>query len=242
MVQYAGEASIWIGWDPRPAEMQAYAVAKHSISKRLSLPLPIKPVVLNDLRGFGLYTRPTERRDGRLHDVISDAPMSTEFAISRFLVPTLANRGMALFVDADVMARTNVCRIFDGIDKSKAVHVVKHNYRPTDALKMDGQVQTTYERKNWSSVVLWNCDHPAVKALTPDVVNKERGLWLHQFRFLKDDDIGELDPSWNYLVGHSPEEINPALVHFTDGTPSMEGYEDVEYANEWRTELERWAA
>lgn len=234
--------SIYIGYDQRPVEIQAYVVARSSMRRRMSMPVPIKPVILSKLREEGLYTRPTRVVDGKLFDSISGAAMSTEFAISRFLVPHMAKTGLAIFTDADVMARTNINKLFYEVDRSKAVSVVKHDHRPTGDTKMDGQVQTSYERKNWSSVVVWNCDHPSVKALTPDVVNRENGLWLHQFRFLKDDEIGELDTAWNYLVGHSDKNVNPNLVHFTDGTPSMPGYGDVEYADEWFRELESWAA
>lgn len=234
--------SIFIGWDPRPAEVQAYSVARHSIRRRLSIPIPIKPLILDQLREQGLYTRPTEIRDGRLWDVISNAPMSTQFAISRFLTPHLAGSGQALFVDADVMARANVYKLFLDVDPSKAVSVVKHVHRPTTQIKMDGQVQTSYERKNWSSVVVWNVDHPKNKLLTPEVVNSARGLWLHQFGWLDENDIGELDPGWNHLAGESPPNPNPSIVHFTNGTATMPGYENCEFADEWLRELWAWAA
>lgn len=233
--------SIFIGYDPRPAEIQAYAVARTSIERRLSSILPIRPIILSKMRRDGLYTRPTEKRNGRLWDVISGAPMSTEFAISRFLTPTLAREGFALFMDADMLVRTNIHKLFSEIDRTKAVSVVQHNYDPGNGVKMDNQIQTSYGRKNWSSVMVFNCDHPSVKALSLDVVNEAKGLWLHQFGWLRDDEIGALDPKWNYLVGHSDPSIDPAIVHFTDGTPTMEGYENSEYASEWHEMLECWA-
>src|SRR5262245_60296132 len=123
-------ASIWIGFDPRPAESQAFAVARQSIKRRLSYWIPVRGLNLNALRTSGLYTRPTELRDGHLWDVISDARMSTQFAISRFLVPHLAKRGLALFVDADVMARVDLVELFQAADRSKVCSVVKHRYKP----------------------------------------------------------------------------------------------------------------
>lgn len=233
--------SIVVGYDPRPLEAQGFAVARSSIKRRLTVHVPVRGLKLAELRRLHLYTRPTEMRGGRLWDVISGAPMSTEFAISRFLVPFLAQSGWALFVDCDVMARANLMGLFDQGDPSKACMVVKHDYTPSAATKMDGQAQTSYPRKNWSSVVLWNCDHPSTKALTPGMVNAQRGLWLHQFLWLDDSEIGELDPSWNHLVGdHQPDE-HANLVHFTNGLPNMPGYEDCEFAQEWRDELDRWA-
>jgi hypothetical protein len=232
--------SIWIGFDPR--EAAAFAVAKHSINRHLITPIPVRGLVLTDLRTGGLYNRPTSRRDGRLWDEISEAPMATEFACSRFLVPRLAGSGWALFMDCDMLVRTDLLKLFSLADPSKAVMVVKHNHQPPEGVKMDGQAQTRYARKNWSSVVLFNCDHPANKALTTELVNSVPGRDLHRFCWLEDDQIGELHCRWNWLVGHSDPIIDPAIVHFTDGIPTMAGYEDCAFAGEWRAELERWAA
>lgn len=235
------KGSIWIGFDPR--EAGAFAVARHSIERRMTTPFPVRGLVLGELRAAGLYSRPTEKREpyGQLWDVISDAPMSTEFAISRFLVPYLCNyEGWALFVDGDVMARENLARLFDQADPGKAVQVVKHEFHPADTVKMDGQIQTTYHRKNWSSVMLINCAHEANRFLGLEAINSMPGRDLHRFSWLKDNQIGALDERWNHLVGHSKGK-DPALVHFTDGTPEMHGFEDQPYADEWREEQAAWA-
>lgn len=236
--------TIWLGFDPRPHEVVSFAVARNSIRRRLGVQLPVRGLVLRDLQADGLYTRPTSVRDNKLWDDISQAPMSTEFALSRFLVPFLADGGWALFADADMMARTDLRLIFREAHPDKAVMVVKHPaYLPKTETKMDGQMQTVYPRKNWSSVVLWNVDHPANSRLSMHMVNTAKGLWLHQFGWLKDDEIGELHPRWNHLVGYSKKtDKEPGLVHFTDGVPSMPGYEGVEYADEWRREVEIWAS
>lgn len=226
--------SIWIGYDPR--EGGAYTVAARSICRCTGGKKVALPIKLDQMRASGLYWRPTETRDGRLWDVISEAPMATEFAISRFLTPHLAT-GWALFVDADVMVRTDMAELFSLADDRYAVMCVKHRFDPPEGVKMDGQAQTRYARKNWSSVCLFNCDHPANKALTVDVINSWPGRDLHAFKWLKDAEIGELDPKWNWLAGHSDPSIDPAIVHFTDGTPDMPGYENAPYADEWRREL-----
>lgn len=234
--------SIYIGFDPREAD--AFAVTRESLRRNLFAPVQIHGLVLDNLRAAGLYTRPTERRLGRLWDVISEAPMATEFAISRFLVPHLAGKGLALFLDCDMLARAPVAEVFrtaEAAGNSKAVWCVKHRHEPSNTEKMDGQAQTQYARKNWSSFVLFNCDHPANKALTVDYVNSLPGRDLHRFCWLEDKDIGELGPEWNYLVGHSQCE-NPKVVHFTDGHPGFEAFHDVPYAEEWRAELHRWAS
>jgi lipopolysaccharide biosynthesis glycosyltransferase len=221
-------------------------------------PLPVDGLILKDLRRAGLYTRPTTTENGRLIDVLSrrsdyDGAMSTEFAISRFLVPEVVRRQslkqrddrLALFVDADVLALGNLDRLFgEAIDQgSKAVYVVKHNFNPPEGTKMDGQVQTRYFRKNWSSVMLFNVDHVANRRLTLELINTAPGRDLHAFCWLEDEDIGELDPKWNYLVGfHTLEQVpRPQLVHFTDGIPTMKGYEECQFATEWNAELLDWA-
>lgn len=234
--------SAWIGFDPR--EAAAFAVAYWSLKRRLTSPLRINGLLLNRLREQGLYTRPTERREGQLWDLISDAPMSTEFACSRFLVPHLAESGWALFTDCDMLFRANPNVLFDEIaDPKYAVMCVKHHHEPASLTKMDNQAQTRYARKNWSSVMLFNCDHEANKQLTPELVNQLPGRDLHRFCWLEDDEIGELGPEWNYLVGHTklPEGVEPKIVHHTNGVPFMPGYEETEYADEWWRELALWA-
>lgn len=232
--------SIFIGFDPR--EVDAYAVARASIHRHEVRPYPIRPVHLQTLRASGLYTRPTEIRDGRLWDCISEAPCATEFSISRFLVPHLAGAGWALFMDSDMLVRSKIGELFAQFDPTKAVMCVKHRHDPSEGVKMDGQAQTRYARKNWSSVMAFNCAHPSNAALTVEMVNSVPGRDLHAFCWLKDDEIGDLPVSWNWLAGHSDPEIEPDIVHFTEGVPSMPGYEDAPYADEWRAELTRWAA
>lgn len=233
--------SIWIGYDGREAE--AFAVCRQSVRMRLNIPIPINGLVLDQLRADGIYFRKTERRSGKLWDVISGAPMSTEFAISRFLVPHLSKGAShSLFMDSDMLARgRNFTKVFDLCTRDKAVWCVKHDHEPTGSIKMDGQVQTRYPRKNWSSFMVFT-DHPANKVLTPGFVNSLPGRDLHRFCWLEDDQIGELPPEWNYLVGHSDSRIDPEVVHFTEGGPWMAGYENVPYADEWLGERNRWAA
>jgi lipopolysaccharide biosynthesis glycosyltransferase len=233
--------SIWIGFDPR--EAAAFAVARLTAERMRALPCPVNSIVLDDMRARGLYSRPTSRKDGRLWDDISDAPMSTEFAISRFLTPILAKEGHALFMDADMLVRAPLAPLFDyaRAHPEFAVLCVKHNFAPPEGLKMDGQIQTAYARKNWSSVMVFNVDHPGNKRLTVDLINTVPGRDLHRLCWLADHEIGTLPAEWNYLVGHSHIDEEPKIVHFTDGIPSMAGYENVEFANEWRTALHDWA-
>lgn len=236
--------SIFVGWDPR--EAAAFAVCRHSIRRHLTMPIPIHGLVLDDLKANGLYTRPMEMRPSAadkpvMWDVVSDAPQSTEHANSRFFVPMLAESGWALFMDGDILVRDNLARVFDDLNPKYAVYCVKHQFDPPPGIKMDGQAQVRYQRKNWSSFMILNCQHVANKALTLDVLNNTPGRDLHRFFWLADCDIGELDPKYNFLVGHSDPSIDPTVVHFTSGLPDMAGYFDVPFADEWRAELNRWA-
>lgn len=235
---------VFIGYDPR--EDAAFAIARESCKYHANLPVPITGLVLDDLIATGLYKRPIEYRPSAadkpvMWDVVSDAPMSTQHACARFFVPMLAKKGWALFTDGDVLFRSNVGKLFAQLDKSKAVYCVHHRHEPNYTVKMDGQTQTKYRRKNWSSVIAFNCDHPANKALTLDVLNNTPGRDLHALFWLADCDIGELDVSWNWLAGHSDSEVVPDIVHFTDGVPNMPGYENVPYADEWFRWRDDWA-
>lgn len=221
---------LWLGWDAK--ETRAWSVA--ALSARLSASVEVHQVALHEVVSKGLYTRKTRHMATGYWDEISDAPMSTGHAIARFLVPYLAGyKGWALFTDGDVLFRADLAELFALADPSKAVMVVQHDYTPTDAIKMEGQEQTRYHRKNWSSVCLWNCAHPANRALDLVLVNGVPGRDLHRFCWLTDDLIGALPARWNWLVGHSSPAVDPAIVHFTTGVPDMPGYEHVPYSDEW---------
>jgi len=226
--------SVWIGWDPR--ERAAYGVALSSLQRHLTEFIPVHALAMADLIKRGLYTRPTENRDGLMWDVISDAPMSTEHACGRFLTPHLAKEGWALFMDGDVLVRDDLSKLFDALDPKHAVYCVKHDYEPSEVRKMDNQVQQAYARKNWSSVMAFNVSHPANNELTIDLINTIPGRDLHRFCWLEDKEIGSLHPRWNHLVGVSPETDDVAVAHFTLGLPDMPGWADQSFADEWRAE------
>jgi len=209
--------SIFIGYDPR--EHAAYQVACNSIIRRASAPVLITPLYLHHLKRT--FTRPVERRDGQLWCPVSNAPMSTEFAISRFCIPFIQLEGWALYADCDVICLDDIAKLFEYADDRYAVMVVKHNYDPAELVKMDNQTQTAYPRKLWSSVVLWNCSHIGNRRLTRDRVERWPGRDLHAFRWLGDEEIGELPKEWNHLVGI--DEGSAKLLHYTLGTPDMTG-------------------
>ena len=211
---------VFLGWDP--SEVEAYHVAAHSIIRRCSKPVSVTPINLKNLGG--IYTRPRNELQ------------STEFSFSRFLVPYLCGyRGMAVFADCDVLCRGDIAELFNQADLYNAVQVVQHDYEPTTDTKFLNQVQTKYEKKNWSSVMLFNCQHFDCQLLTPEVVNTASGLYLHQFKWT--ERVGELTPEWNYLVGEEPlPKDPPKLIHYTLGGPWFEEYKDCDFAEEWREE------
>ena len=213
---------IFIGFDTR--QEVAYGVAKSS-AEQWGL-VDIFPLKQDELRTNETYTRPM------------DPLSSTEFSFTRFLVPTLMNYdGWALFVDCDVLFLKSPKELFALANDNYAVMVAKHDYRPTEKTKMDGKIQHMYPRKNWSSVVLFNCSHPSNKALTKDMVNEESGQFLHRFSWLKDDEIGKISHEWNWLVDwyQEPDDGQPKLLHFTEGGPWFDKYSNCSYSDKWHS-------
>jgi lipopolysaccharide biosynthesis glycosyltransferase len=216
---------VFVGWDSR--EDIAYQVCKHSILSKQP-DAQVIPLKQNELREQGLYWR----------DV--DKLASTEFTFTRFLIPELAHyQGWALFMDCDMILTTDIKELFDQADDRYAVMCVQHDYTPREGLKMDGKQQTVYPRKNWSSVMLVNCGHPSNAVLHKELVNDAEisGAYLHRFSWLKDEEIGELDHTWNYLVGVYDDIDVPKLIHYTEGGPWFENYRDCEFHQLWKDEL-----
>lgn len=220
--------SLYMGWDQR--EQEAYRVAVRSLT-RVSELLPI-PLRVDRLAAHGLLRRPVDRR-GQMYDIHSNAPCATEFAASRFLTPMLAQTGWALFVDCDVVFLSDPMELLRIADPSKAVMVVKHVNGHEAGTKMDGQVQTVYPRKNWSSVMLFNCDHPANRRLTLQDVNERPGRDLHAFYWLSDDEIGDLPSEWNWLVGVQEKPASPKIAHLTLGGPWLPDWREAEHDDIW---------
>ncbi len=216
---------IFIGWDSR--EPIAYEVAKATALKNSSIPLDIQPIKLDDLVAKGLYSR----------DI--DPLASTEFTYSRFFTPHLAGyEGWALFCDCDFLFFGDLAGLRNYQDPSKAVLCAKHDYQPKDGVKMDGKVQTSYPRKNWSSFMFFNCAHPSTRQLTPELINSQTGAYLHRMQWAADDEIGDLPIEWNWLEGwnEKPAKGLPNAVHFTSGGPWFKDWQDVDYGDEWRAE------
>lgn len=228
---------IFIGYDDR--EDAAYRTCVASLERHSSKALRIEPLKHKHLREIGLFSREwLLDAKGQYHDVLDGKPFSTQFSHSRFLVPHYADylgihHGWALFIDCDFLFLSDVAQLFDLADENFALMCVKHVHEPPDALKMDNVKQTRYKRKNWSSCMLWNLDHPQRRFLGLDQVNNCDGGWLHALSWLQDSAIGGLPESWNWLEGHSSLEIKPNAVHMTRGGPWLDGWNGVAFAWEW---------
>lgn len=221
---------VMIGWDPR--EEAAADVCRYSLLRRSSIPLYVRFLKLETLRAAGLYSRESYQRDGQRYDVIDEKPFSTEFSFSRFLVPALCGyEGWACFMDCDFLWLADIAELYALRDDRYAVMVCQQNHQPTEAQKMDGCIQQAYPRKNWSSLMLFNAGHPSNRDLTPMDVNVRPGSWLHQFAWLKDEEIGALPPAFNWIAGTTSGE--PKAIHYTHGGPWMAGHEAVRFAGEW---------
>lgn len=203
-----------------------YQVAKHSI-ERHSRDVKCFPIVRSALEDLGVYSRPRKENE------------ATEFSITRFLTPWLAGyRGWVLFTDNDVLCMEDVNKLFDQTDDKYAIMCAKHDHNPVGEVKLDGQKQTNYPRKNWSSVVLWNCDHPKNKFILPELINEVSPLYLHRFMWLEDNEIGEFSHEWNWLVDwySEPTDGKPKMLHYTEGGPYFKKYQNCGYAQNWREE------
>ncbi len=211
---------VFIGYDPR--EAVAFSVLAYSIHTRSSQPVSVTPLMLSGLKG--IMTR--ER-----HPL-----QSTDFSFSRFLTPYLSDySGWSVFMDCDMLMLDDIANLHALRDERYAVMVVKHDHVPKENRKFLDQPQTPYQKKNWSSVMLFN--NARCRALTPEYVNSATGLELHQFKWLGNDAlIGGLPERWNHLVGYNPPCPGMALVHYTLGGPYFNEYRDCEYAEEWRRE------
>jgi lipopolysaccharide biosynthesis glycosyltransferase len=198
---------VFIGHDPR--ERAATNVLIDSLVQHSSMPLAITPLVTPQLEAQGFYRR--ER----------DPKQSTAFAFTRFLVPHLMDyRGWAVFMDCDMLCRGDIAELWKLRDDRFAVMCVQHEHVPAESVKFLGEVQSAYPKKNWSSLMLLNCER--CTALTPDFVNMATGHELHRFHWLAGDhEIASLPPVWNHLVDVQDPELAAAatLLHWTLGGP-----------------------
>jgi lipopolysaccharide biosynthesis glycosyltransferase len=210
---------VFVGYDPR--EAVAYHVCVNSIIRNSSQPVAIVPVALNLFRDYS-----ETHTDGSNH-----------FIYTRFLVPYLCDfTGHAIFIDGDMIVRGDIAELWALRDASKDVQVVKHDYKTRMPVKYLGSKNEDYPRKNWSSVILWNCNSFPNRRLTPQFVQHAKGSELHRFSWIDDDRIDELPPEWNWLPDEYGPNADAKLLHYTLGTPCFQEFADTPQGNEWHRE------
>ena len=210
------KVKIYIGFDQR--ESVAYHTFVQSLIDHASIPLDITPLAVKTLKGY------EEKHEDK----------SNDFVYSRFLTPFLNDfEGWAIFADGDMICQKDIKELLDLKDDSKALQVVKHDYKTKANQKYLGNINQDYPRKNWSSVILWNCKHPKHKILTPDFIANQTGKYLHRFSWLENGDIGELPKEWNWLATEYPNNEQANIIHYTLGTPCFKDYRKTEMADIW---------
>lgn len=207
---------LTVGFDQR--EAVAYHTFVQSIIDHTKAPVAVTPLVLSALPGYEEM-----HRDG-----------SNTFIYSRFLTPWLMSyEGWAIFADGDMICREDLSELWSKRDDRYALLVVKHEYETKAARKYLGNKNENYPRKNWSSLVLWNCGHPKNRILKPDFVAAQTGSYLHRFSWLDDMEIGEIPRDWNWLAIEYPSNESAKLIHYTLGTPCFKDYQTTDMAGYW---------
>ncbi len=213
---------IVVGFDQR--EAIAYHVFCQSVLERSSSPVCFTPLSENTLANY--------------KETHSDG--SNKFVYSRFLTPYLSGfSGWAIFADGDMVCKEDITKLWDLRDDSKPVLVVKHDYKTKAKIKYLGNKNENYPRKNWSSLILWNCEHPTNRLLTPDFIQSQPGSFLHRFSWLSDELIGELPMEWNWLAIEYPENPDAKIIHYTLGTPCFKDYSEESMSDLWHQVYDR---
>ena len=208
--------NIVVGFDQR--EAIAYHTFTQSIIEKSSVPVFFIPLAVNTLKGY----KETHK------------DLSNDFIYSRFLTPYLNNfHGWAIFADGDMICQSDIKELWDLRDETKALLVVKHDYVTKANRKYLGNINENYPRKNWSSLILWNCAHPKHRILTPDFIAQQTGQFLHRFSWLDDNDIGDLPKEWNWLAIEYPQNKSAKIIHYTLGTPCFKDYRNTDMSDIW---------
>ena len=208
--------TLVVGFDQR--EAISYHTFCQSVLEKASIPVRFIPLAENTLRFY------RERHEN----------ISNRFIFSRFLTPYLTDyKGIAVFADGDMVCQVDIAELAAMFDPAKAVQLVQHNYRTKAATKYLNNTNVNYPRKNWSSMVLFNCEHPSNRVLTPAYIEENDGAHLHRFAWLKDDEIGALPQEWNWLATEYDDNPNAKIIHYTLGTPCFRDYKSASMADEW---------
>ena len=211
--------SVFVGYDPR--EAIAYHVCANSIIRHASAPVAIIPLALNLFQDYKE----------------THGDNSNHFVYTRFLVPHLMDfSGRAIFIDGDMIVRGDIVELFESFRMGHDVAVVKHDYKTRMPVKYMGAPNEDYPRKNWSSVIIWDCQTFTNRKLTPEFVQSQPGSFLHRFSWIPDDRIQELPAEWNWLPDEYGANANAKLLHYTLGTPCFHEFADTPQGEQWHRE------
>lgn len=212
----SNKVTVVVGFDQ--VEAIAYHTFCQSVLEKSSVPVMFIPLSLNSLAFYK-----EKHSDG-----------SNEFIYSRFLTPYLCDfKGFAIYADGDMVCNADIAELAELFDVSKAVQVVKHDYETKRIIKYLGNSNENYPRKNWSSLIIFNCQHPANRILTPEFIQNMNGKYLHRFSWLKDNEIGELNKTWNYLAIEYENFPQAKLIHYTLGTPCFKDFKTADMSDIW---------
>lgn len=211
--------NIFCGYDER--ESVGYHIFCQSVLSRSSIPVAFTPLQSNGMRQG-----------------------TNAFTTSRFSVAALMGyEGRAVFADAaDMVMLCDAKELQTALNNLKgAVGVVKHNYTTRNPVKYIGteleSPNTNYPRKNWASFMLINCEHPAWQRITPEFLKIADNMYdLLQLSFIADEDIEEIDDSWNRMVDEDQPIEGAKVIHWTAGIPGFEHYKNAIGAGFWRRE------
>ncbi len=241
---------IFIGYDDR--EHEPFLVAKHTLLKYAKVPIKIHKLHHKPLRESGLFNREwLIDSKGQYVDKLDGKPFSTQFSHSRFLVPELwrnlsdpTKNPLVMFVDCDFLWRSDIGCMFEEIETKRLaeikspVYCVQHDYRPKSEIKMDNIVQSAYNMKLWSAMMVFDMDHLDNSKLTSEVVNSQTGRWLHNFGWVGNThSIGTIKPSWHFVPNHSENgSYSVDAIHYTEGGPWFPSYRQGKYSQIWWNE------
>lgn len=208
--------TLVVGFDQR--EAVSYHTFCQSVLEKSSIPVRFIPLAENTLQ----FYRENHRN------------ISNRFVFSRFLTPYLSDfHGMAVFADGDMVCQTDIAELAALFDPAKAVQLVQHNYQTKSARKYLNNANINYPRKNWSSLVIFNCAHASNRVLTPAYIEEKDGAHLHRFGWLRDEEIGALPVEWNWLATEYDDNPAAKIVHYTLSTPCFKDYRDAAMSAAW---------
>lgn len=155
-------------------------------------------------------------------------PQRAKQALARYLVPALNSfEGWAAFVSSDVLFQADIYDLWKHRDPRYAVMGVPATESDAPGAPLR------------SSLLLWNCGHPANRSLTPEMVASQEAETLAEFGWLQRNMIGALPSAWCWREGASDPDLAPKAIEFAPRKPWISEEDLCRYADRWQDEAER---